>query len=267
MKSPTTKLSLYDLYENSVQSPETHIDWLVKMYHEMHGRYPTQLREDFCGTFAMCCAWVKRNRANKAIGLDLDPEPIAYGKKVHLAKLNSEQKKRIKIFRQNAISVTTPKADVIMAGNFSFFIFKERKTLVEYGKKCHASLAKDGVLFLEMAGGPGMITPMKERKRFSLNKQSYTYIWDQQSFNPINHDAKYAIHFKLDGGRTIENAFTYDWRLWTIPEVKDAMLEAGFSKVLVFWETEHKGKGTGEYIPMEEGDNAYSWIAYVVGVR
>jgi hypothetical protein len=215
----------------------------------------------------MCCAWVKRNRANRAIGLDLDPEPIAYGKKVHLAKLNSEQKRRIQIFRQNAISVTDPKSDVIMAGNFSFFIFKQRKTLVEYAKKCRASLDKDGVLFLEMAGGPGMIAEMRERKRFSLKGRSYTYIWDQQTFDPITHDAKYAIHFKMDGGRMIRNAFTYDWRLWTIPEVKDALEDAGFSKVLVYWETEHKGEGTGEYAPMDKGDNAYSWIAYVVGVR
>jgi hypothetical protein len=273
-KTPSNKTPpLYELYEQSVQSPQTHINWLVDMYHQLNGEYPVHLREDFCGTFAMSCAWVKRNRNNTAIGLDLDSEPIHYGKRVHLARLTPDQKKRIKILRKNAISVTTPKADVIMAGNFSFFIFKERKTLVEYLKKCRLSLKKKGFCFLEMAGGPGMIAQMKETKRIKPDddsprtyKKTFTYIWDQKSYNPINHNGHYAIHFKLPGKKLIEDAFTYDWRIWTLPEVSDAMKEAGFSKVVVFWETEHKGKGTGEYLPATEGDNAYSWIAYAVGV-
>jgi hypothetical protein len=263
---------LYDLYEKSVQSPETHIEWLVDMYHSLHGTYPVHLREDFCGTFAMCCAWVKKNRRNTAVGLDLDSDPIQYGKKTHLKKLNPEQQKRIKILQQNAISVTSPKADVIMAGNFSFYIFKERQVLLNYLRKARASLNDKGILFLEMAGGPGMISKSKDRRRIKFDEErpkkgAFTYIWDQQSFDPITHDTKYAIHFKMDDGRQIQNAFTYDWRLWTIPEVRDLMNEAGFSKVLVFWETSHKGKGTDEYVPMERGDNAYSWISYVVGVR
>ena len=52
----------------------------------------------------------------------------------------------------------------------------------------------------------------------------------------------------------------------TVADAWDAMKEAGFSKAVVFWETEHKGKGTGEYLPATEGDNAYSWIAYAVGI-
>ena len=59
-------------------------------------------------------------------------------------------------------------------------------------------------------------------------------------------------------------AFHYHWRLWTIPEVRDALKEAGFDFTCVYWETEHKGKGTGEFIRTETGDNAYSWIAYVM---
>jgi hypothetical protein len=268
MKTPP----LYELYEQSVQSPETHINWLVDMYHQLNGKYPVHLREDFCGTFAMSCAWVKRNRKNTAIGLDLDPKPIAYGKKIHLSKLTVDQKKRIQILRKNAISITRPKADVILAGNFSFYIFKQRKVLVDYMKKCRASLKPKGFLFLEMAGGPGMIAEMRERRRIRPDDESpityekpFIYVWDQQSFDPITHDAKYAIHFKL-GSREIKNAFTYDWRLWTLPEVRDAMTDAGFRKVVIFWETEHKGQGTGEYVPSEVGDNAFSWIAYAVGI-
>ena len=65
----------------------------------------------------------------------------------------------------------------------------------------------------------------------------------------------------------MKNAFVYDWRLWSIPETRDAMKEAGFSDTAVYWETEHKGVATGEYVQMEKGDNSYSWIAYIVGIR
>jgi hypothetical protein len=49
--------------------------------------------------------------------------------------------------------------------------------------------------------------------------------------------------------------------------VRDALREAGFSKTVVYWEKSEQGEGTGDYVRMEEGDNAYSWVAYVVGVK
>src|SRR6185437_12772762 len=129
----------YDLYEKSVQSPQTHIDWVVSIYHDLRGDYPFHLREDFCGTFQLSCSWVKRNRRNTAIGLDLHPEPISYGKRKHFSKLKPDQKKRLRISRQNAISVTSPKADVILVGNFSFYTLKERKNLVSYFRSARKS--------------------------------------------------------------------------------------------------------------------------------
>jgi hypothetical protein len=68
-------------------------------------------------------------------------------------------------------------------------------------------------------------------------------------------------------GTVIRDAFTYDWRLWTIPEVLELLEEAGFSKSVVFWEKEIDGEGTGEYVPTEKGTNDYSWCAYIAGLR
>jgi hypothetical protein len=262
----------YALYEASVQSPDVSIEWYVKIFKELRGIYPKFLREDFCGTFALSCEWVKRNRNNRAIGLDLDPEPLEYGKTHHLAKLKPEQRSRMKVFKKNVLERTSPGADVIMAGNFSFFCFQERKTLMKYLRTCVASLKpKQGILVLEMAGGPGMIQKMKEQRTIKRKSSPVTYIWDQRSFNPITRNAHYSIHFKFNKGphrgKIMKHAFTYDWRVWTIPEVRDAMAEAGFSRSVVFWEASHKGNNTGEYLQTEDGDNAFSWIAYVVGLR
>jgi hypothetical protein len=114
-----------------------------------------------------------------------------------------------------------------------------------------------------------MIEPVKESKRFSRGgKHWFTYTWEQRSFDPISHDAHYAIHFKLANGRRIQNAFEYDWRLWTIPEVRRALQEAGFPESRVFWEeADEDGYGSDVYSEVKKGDNAHSWISYVVGRR
>ena len=262
------KPNKYALYERSVQSPDFHAEWFVGMYKDLRGKYPRQMREDFCGTFKLSCEWVKRNRQNTALGVDLDPEPLAYGRKHHLSELTAEQLGRIRVVNDNVLSIATPKVDVVLACNFSFCIFKERATLIRYLRACLRSLRKDGVAILDLAGGPGMIEPMRERKKIKDPKLGkFTYTWHQKSFDPITHGAQYAIHFTLQDGTQMQDAFIYDWRLWTIPEIRDAMAEAGFSKSVVYWETEHQGEGTGEYIASENGDNAYAWVAYIVGIK
>lgn len=262
----------YKLYEASVQSPESHVELLQQMYRDCTGSDPKSLREDFCGTFAISTAWVESSPSRSALGLDLDPEPLAFGKREHWAKLRPEQKRRLSVKKQNVLFPTTKKFDLIMAGNFSFFIFKERKLLLQYLRSAAKSLKSNGMLTLEMMGGPGSIETIRERKAVFVReggkrKRGFTYYWDQTAFDPIQQNGKYAIHFHLPDGTKLRDAFTYDWRLWSIPEVRDAMLEAGFKDVAVFWESEHEGEGTGEYVRSERGDNAYSWIAHVCGLK
>lgn len=259
----------YALYERSVQSPANHLEWYVEMHRTLRGgTYPRKLREDFCGTFALSAEWVRRNRRNSALCLDLDPEPLAYGRRVHLRTLTPEQRQRITVKRLDVATTTRPGSDLIVAGNFSVFIFKERKRLLAYLRAANRSLAPGGLLILEVAGGPGMIETVRERRTFHRGgKPWFTYVWDQKSFDPITRLARYAIHFAFPGGRKrLTNAFRYDWRLWTIPELRDAMAEAGFASSHVYWETTHRGEGTGEYLLTESGDNAHSWVTYVVGI-
>ena len=258
----------YAFYERSVQTPERHIEMFVDMYRELNqNRFARKLREDFCGTFRLSCEWVKRNRKNEALSLDLDREPIAYGKRKHRTKLSADQKRRLTVLRQDVREVTRPRSDLIIACNFSFCVFKDRKTLVRYFKACRMSLGPGGLLILEQAGGPGMIEPIRERIPIfdKKGKRLYSYIWHQRKFDPLTHFGHYAIHFEMASGRRYEDVFTYDWRLWTIPEIKDAMLEAGFGNVHLYWETTHRGRGTGEYARTTHAENAYSWIAYVAG--
>ncbi len=261
------RVDKYALYERSVQSPEVDAVWALSIYRELHGHYPVSLREDFCGTFKLSCAWVQRNRKNVAYAIDLDPEPLAYGRKKHFRKLTPAQKKRLRIIRGDVLRTKTPKVDLVVVGNFSFNILKERSKLLRYFRAVRKGLRPRGMIILEMAGGPGMIQPMRERRTVrEKGMRPFTYIWHQRSFDPITRHALYSIHFKFEDGTQARDAFTYDWRLWTIPEIRDVLADAGFEQSFVYWETTHKGEGTGEFVRAEAGDNAYSWIAYVVGV-
>lgn len=258
----------YRLYEASVQTPEIHVEFFQKIFRDLRKGFASRLREDFCGTFRISIEWVKRNRRNEAVGLDLDPEPLRYGLRNHLGELKPKQRSRLKVLQQDVLK---PKRsapfDLIAACNFSFFIFKERKTLLRYFKAARRALSPKGVFILELAGGPGMVRTCKERKTVKTKAEKFTYIWDQKAFDPIRSEAHYAIHFELSNGTVLKDCFTYDWRIWNIREVQDALAEAGFKRSVVYWETAHKGAGTGEYALAESGDNAYAWIAYVVGLR
>src|SRR5690606_503396 len=103
--------------------------FLSSTYKELKGKTAKTLREDFCGTFKISCEWVKLDKNKQAIGIDIDPEPIAYGKNNYLTQLTEEQQARIKIIEDSVTSSNLPKADVVAAQNFSYYLFKKRKDL------------------------------------------------------------------------------------------------------------------------------------------
>ncbi len=260
----------YLYYENSVQTPEEHVKIYGNMFRELRKKEPMSLREDFCGTFLISCEWVKSHKDRTAYGMDLDPEPVDYGKKNGFKTLNANQKKRVKIVLQDVCYPTKQKFDVIGAGNFSFNIFKTRAELKKYFVAARKSLNKNGIFNIELAGGPGFIGKMKEQKTYTVKEIGgrYTYYWDQQSFDPITNHGMYAIHFKTPKGVMHKNAFVYDWRVWSITELRELMMESGFKDTVVYWEASDKnGDGTGEYVLTKNGDNAHSWIAFVVGIN
>jgi hypothetical protein len=97
---------------------------------------------------------------------------------------------------------------------------------------------------------------------------NFTYVWHQADFDPITHHILCKIHFEFKDGSKMKNAFTYDWRLWTLPEMRELMDEAGFKDIHVLWEgTDKKGEGNGEFTRVERGDDEEAWIAYVIGQR
>ena len=119
----------------------------------------------------------------------------------------------------------------------------------------------DGVFFLDAYGGSDAYKEMRERTKYD----DFTYIWDQASFDPITGDMLCKIHFSFPDGSRMKNAFTYEWRLWTLPEIRELLLEAGFKQVTVYWQgdDEDSDEGNGEFEPAEHGEADEAWIVYI----
>lgn len=250
----------YAFYREAVQSPETDVKFIRRVYQEARGRDPVTLREDFCGTFALCCEWVKLNPKFKAIGVDLDPEPLAYGKKNYLSELREDQKSRLVTHRGDLLKAAMDPADIAVAMNFSYFIFREPELLLKYFGNVRKSLNKNGVFLIDLFGGSLCYSANEERSR----KKGFTYFWDQESFEPISNRAKFAIHFQVKDRPKVRRVFTYDWRMWTIPELRELLAQAGFKRSHVYWEgTNSQGGGNGVFRRTEKGEDCQSWIAYI----
>ena len=76
------------------------------------------------------------------------------------------------------------------------------------------------------------MTPNEEE----TEHDGFSYFWDQDSYDALTNFGQFYIHFKRKGEKKREKVFSYDWRLWSIPELKECLLEAGFEKTVVYWE-------------------------------
>jgi SAM-dependent methyltransferase len=255
----------YYYYLASVQSPDADIGFFASAYKELRGRTPYSLREDFCGTFAICTEWVKKNPKNTAYGLDLDPEPIAYGREKFFDNLKPEQQKRLTIKKCDVLKAKVPKVDLVVAMNFSYYLFKRREQLLAYFKSVHRGLKPGGLFIADCFGGPACQEQNTEKKRI----KNFYYYWDQVSYNPLKNEALFYIHFQVKGQRMHRKVFTYDWRMWTMPELREIMIEAGFRKTEVYWEgTSRKtGEGNGLFRRTEKGEDCQAWVAYIAALK
>lgn len=263
MKSQLTLEQKYDFYERSVQNAEGEVSFMRSEFKRIYGHSAFLFREDFCGTGAMSCNWVEQDKNCEAFAVDLDPEPIKMGQVRHFSKLDKAEQKRVHYLQKNVMTVRTPPVDVVCAFNFSYFIFKSRKQMVQYFRAVRKSLKKQGIFFLDIFAGPESQTLTTDVKKL----KNLTYYWECQHFNPFTHECTFAIHFRDAKGKKHENVFTYNWRFWTMPEIRDILIEAGFSKTVVYWEgDDENGGGDGNFVPAEDAENCDAWVSYIAAL-
>ncbi|GJP37674.1 hypothetical protein CLOM_g22108 [Closterium sp. NIES-68] len=153
-----------------------------------------------------------------------------------------------------------------------------------------------GVFAMDLYGGTSSEGALKLHRRYG----DMDYTWEQERFDAVTRTTRISLHFRVPhdwvpassapdstrrGGRkrqqpkrVLRSAFSYSWRLWTIPEVRELMQEAGFDSVHVWMrkmpdladrEDEEEEVEMDEHAAFEEVETFLqtdSWNAYVVGV-
>ncbi|MFQ6006745.1 MAG: class I SAM-dependent methyltransferase, partial [Woeseia sp.] len=258
------KADIHELYEKSVQNVEHEVEFLQKTFQEIRGRTAHVLREDFCGTASVCCEWVRQGQEFQAFGVDIDPAVLEWGREHRVVRLSAADQARVSLIEGDVRSTETPPVDLLAAFNFSYFIFDTRDRLRAYFKRAYDALKDDGLLFVDLFGGPEAQEETREKTKY----KRFTYIWDQAEFHPVTNYLRCHIHFKFKDGSKIKKAFTYEWRLWSAPEIREVLAEAGFLKSTLYWEGEDEdGEGNGEFTPDEKGEADLAWIAYIVAEK
>lgn len=241
----------HQLYELAVQQPVLMVSFLVQAYHQLNGREPAVLREDFAGTANLASTWVCRGESCRATAVELDPKLIAWADR-HNRRPLGEAGRRLSLVERD-VRRCAAKADVLTSLNFSHFIYHTRRELLAYLRHARRCLKPEGIFVLDAYGGPGACeTGIDER-----DHGDFLYQWEQASFDPLNNRVVNHIHFAFPDGSRKRRAFTYDWRLWSLAELREALLEAGFTDLHVSFETED---GFGDLDP----NDMHAWVAYLV---
>lgn len=255
------------LYQASVQFPEADISFAKRVYQRLNGSAPSILREDFCGTAHLACEWAADDDSHEAWGVDLDAATLDWGRE-HCLKPVGDAAERVHLLKANVLEADVPPADVCFALNFSYSCFFSRDELVAYFRTVHERLADGGIFIMDAFGGTDAMEVMEEESEKECLGEDFTYVWDQDEFCPVSHRMKAYIHFRFEDGTEVPRAFTYDWRFWTVPELKDCLASAGFEAAQVYLEGYDKeGEGNGVFTKVERAEPCEGFIAYVVARR
>ncbi|OMO89143.1 hypothetical protein COLO4_19912 [Corchorus olitorius] len=169
-----------------------------------------------------------------------------------------------------------PARDIVCAFNYSCCCLHKRAELVMYFKHVLEALSKKGGIFvMDLYGGTSSEQSLRLQRKFP----NFTYTWEQAEFDIIERKTRISLHYHLHKQqKKLRHAFSYSWRLWSLPEIKDCLEEAGFRSVH-FWLRKMpdasemrstEGFGIGRDVKYEEVKSFQqedAWNAYIVAVN
>ncbi len=228
---PGAALDRFDCYERCVQNAPA----MARFLHAVHGGNPRTLREDFCGTGGVCRAWVALKpphaRGRRAVGVDRDAEPLSRLRR-------ASRPGRVRAVRADARDCRI-RADVVSATNFPLGYLHTRRELLRYLRGVHASLNPGGIFVCDTYGGKTAFkVGATVRDVWCDGGLRIRYTWEQRDADPLTAMVTNVLHFRGDAGGTVvfdhPEAFVYRWRLWSVPEIREALRDAGFRRTDVY---------------------------------
>lgn len=251
----------YSLYELAVTDPPR----LARFIDAVHGRNPRILREDFSGSAALARHWAAQGPRRASIAVDQDAEPLA--RAANIIRLTT---------RRSDVLRARDRADIIAAVNFPLGYWHTRPALLKYLRHARACLRPRGIFIADTYGGHDAFIPSKTTTRLrGPHGEHIEYTWEQRRADPITGRVIDALHFRVrprgqKRARILRDAFIYNWRLWSIPELTDAYLEAGFRDVEVYDRLGDAIDQDGRLYVTPTAPNedlGPSWVVYIVGRR
>ena len=258
----------FRLYEIAV----TNAAMLARFCKAVAPRSARILREDFSGTGALARAWADLSRDHRAIAIDKDANVLRHAATHPRLSLKTRD-----------VLLAPDRADIIAATNFALGYWHTRRDLVAYLAHARSCLTPAGILIADMYGGSTAFDVGTQRRRIADPAGGYFwYEWEQRVADAPTGRVFNAIHFEIPRNakrerafpsssppfpRTIRNAFTYDWRLWSIPELREAALDAGFHRVDAYTSLGDAMDQHGNLYPrpLAPGESLDAdWVVYLV---
>lgn len=261
---------------------------------------PVVLHEDFCGTATIARRWIADGKrlgvVRRAVGVDLDAEVLA---RARVGAEEEGVAGALRLVQGDVVgevvrgthppvvaepATSSPPAsaggrggggeggaDIIFVGNFSIGYIHDRAMLVGYLRRARERVASGasgwggGVFVCDLYDSPGKYAlGTLKRVHPGRGKEIVHYTWEHREADALTAMVTNAIHFRVvvDGDVVAEHtdAFIYRWRLWSIVEMREAMMEAGFAATEVYAEVSDTPRA------MEDGSELpESGIVCVVG--
>ncbi|KAJ2844949.1 hypothetical protein IWW36_004983 [Coemansia brasiliensis] len=253
----------HQLYMQAVQNPKKEVKNIEVIYRTLSNRllhhinstlmykyrYAVTLREDFCGTAILCAEWVRSSSLSdrRAYGVDIDPNVIEYANSHVISNLSNGS--LIQLVCGDVLEAgchsknTLPPVDIIVAFNFSVCYFHQRRDLISYLKHSYDNLNEFGLLFCDIFGGAESGSKEVSRVR---DLGSFRYLFRQHSFDLETNTVRFSLSFKMKDGSMLKDCFTYKFRIYSLCEIREAMLEAGFDKVSIWIATKDNDNSDSE---------------------
>jgi SAM-dependent methyltransferase len=277
-----------ELYRWAVQDPETHATVLRLMFERLHpGHVPARLREDFSGTSAEAVAWLALAPGRSAWAVDCDAATVAWARRRarRILGVRADDLHFIEADVMSAAPPAVPPADLISVLNFSVLYLREAAPLQAYLRHAWHCLASPGLLVLNLFGGAGALKPHTDSHlvtpRPKLGSEAavppFEFQWEQRHVDVATRLIDCRIHFRLrdsagpGGVVELRDAFRYDWKLWSLAELIDALQAAGFDDVQVWRHTHDPARGAAGVflgpVSLDVFETMDLWTAYIVASR
>jgi hypothetical protein len=295
-----TDLTRHDLYERCVQSPRH----LVPFLRAVHAGDPRVLGEDFAGTAALSILWADSSDDRRAVAIDLDAEALGHHPEHPrvlrrcMDVMDADDPADVIFVGNFSIGYRRTRADLVAylkhargrltanapepgasATGRSLDAPQDFTRPVAHAPGSVGSAAPHdpGVFICDTYGGDSAFLTGEVHRDHWIPEGPHAgkrirYTWEQRRADPLTGMVTDVLHFRVEKGGVIEqeifDAFVYEWRLWSVPELRDAMLDAGFATTEVYAKTADAmdEEGNAYVLPVEDAEELDdSFIVLVAG--